>query len=222
MNQEIISKYNFVKTIVIDEGYESEISWQSNLCFENLDEQCFLRELAWVVLSAGMRERIVRNLFGRISECFFDFESCKIIVKNKDRCYKRSIKYFNSPPKISAIINSASKINKIGFSELKCMIENNPIETLQEFEYIGPTTSYHLAKNLGLDVAKPDRHLVRIAKMEGYSDVQEFCRDISNLIGDSVPVIDIVFWRFATIERDYLKILSNLNTDIPQEMELKL
>ena len=61
-----------------------------------------------------------------------------------------------------------------------------------------------MAKNIGIQVAKPDRHLVRMAKAAGYSDVQLFCRTISQLSGDSIPVVDIVLWRFATIEKDYL------------------
>ena len=72
-------------------------------------------------------------------------------------------------------------------------------------------TAYHLAKNIGLPVAKPNRHLIRIAQMEKYSDVQTLCGDISKLSGDSIPVVDIVLWRYATIERNYIDVLSSLN-----------
>ncbi len=205
-----ISKYFFAKTIVIDEGYLEEISWQSDLRFDDLDESSFLKELAWVVLSSGMKERVIRNLFGMISNCFFDWKSAKLIVDNEDQCFYEAIRYFNNKPKISAIIDSAWKINSIGFSQLKKMVRENPIETLQEFSYIGPITVYHLAKNIGLPLAKPDRHLTRIAKLEGYSDVQTFCNEISKISGDSIPVVDIVLWRFATIEKDYLNVLSEV------------
>jgi len=206
-----ISKYFFAKTIVINEGYSAEISWQSNQRFEALDESTFLKELAWVVLSSGMKERVIRNLFGMISDCFFNWKSAKLIVDNEDRCFDESIKYFNNKPKISAIIDSAQKINRTGFSHIKKMIGENPVETLQEFSYIGPITVYHLAKNIGLPLAKPDRHLTRIANLEGYSDVQKFCDEISRISGDSVPVVDIVLWRFATIEKDYLNVLSTVD-----------
>lgn len=206
----------FAKTIVMDEGYSAEISWQSNLNFEDLDESTFLKELAWVVLSSGMKEKVVRNLFDDISKCFFNWVSAKFIVDNKDRCFHEATKFFNNVPKISAIINAAHKINSIGFTEIKKKIRENPIETLQKFSYIGPVTVYHLAKNIGLPVAKPDRHLARIANMEGYSDVQMFCNEISELTGDSIPVVDIVLWRFATIEKDYLNVLFNVNIKNPR------
>ena len=208
---DFLLKYNFAKKIVIDEGYEDEIFWQSNVKFENIDESAFLRDFAWVVLYSGMRERVVRNLFSMISDCFFDWESAEQIVKNEDKCFNGAIKYFNNEPKISAIIDSAHRIETLGFSQIKKLISDNPLETLQSFYYIGPITVYHLAKNIGLPLAKPDRHLTRIANLEGFSDVQKFCNDISKVSGDSVPVVDIVLWRFATIEMDYLNILSSID-----------
>jgi len=213
MASEFLSKYLFAKTIVLDEGYSSEISWQSNLIFDDLDERTFLRELAWVILSSGMRERIIANLFDDISKCFFDWLSAEAIVVNKDRCFHKAIRFFNNKAKISAIIDGAHKINTISFDQLKKKIRENPIENLQKFSYIGPVIVYHLAKNIGLPVAKPDRHLTRIANKEGYSDVQKFCDEISKLSGDSIPVVDIVLWRFATIENDYLNVLSVVEND---------
>jgi len=213
MSSEIYSKYKFAKTIVIDEGYADEIFWQSNLELGDLNESTFLREIAWVVLSSGMKERVIRNLFGKISDSFLNWESAEIIVENEDKCFNDAIKYFNNKPKISAIIDSAHKINTLGFSKLKKMIQKNPIDTLLQFYYIGPITVYHLAKNIGMPLAKPDRHLKRIAKMEGYSDVQTFCYEISKVSGDSIPVVDIVLWRFATIEPDYLNVLNFIDNN---------
>jgi hypothetical protein len=213
MTTKVVRKYLVAKEIVINEGYGEEINWQANLCFDDINESIFMRELAWGVLSSGMRERVVRNLFGDISRCFFNWVSAGIIISNENKCFHEAIRYFNNEPKISAIIKAAKKINSLGFSRLKMMIRENPIETLQDFPYIGPITVYHLAKNIGLPVAKPDRHLTRIANMERYPDVQEFCNEISRLSGDSIPVVDIVLWRFATIESDYLNFFSGVDDD---------
>ena len=69
-------------------------------------------------------------------------------------------------------------------------------------------------------VAKPDRHLTRIANRAGYTEVQKFCIEISRLSGDSIPVVDIVLWRFATIESDYLNVLSAVNNNFEALEEL--
>jgi hypothetical protein len=201
---EIALKYLFAKDIVIIEGYQDEILWQSSLCFNNIDESMFLRELAWVILSSGMREKVIHGLFANISNCFYNWNSSEIIVANKYECYHSALRYFNNTLKIQAIINAAIRVQAIGFYELKISIRRDPIRTLRQFSYIGPITVYHLAKNIGLPFAKPDRHLTRIANAEGFEDVQAFCKHISESTGDSVPVVDIVLWRFATLDKNYI------------------
>jgi thermostable 8-oxoguanine DNA glycosylase len=64
---------------------------------------------------------------------------------------------------------------------------------------MGPTTACHLAKNLGVVLVKPDRHLTRIAVKTGYKSAERMCRTIAEVVGDSLSVIDIVIWRYATI-----------------------
>lgn len=211
MNEELKIKYEFAKTIVIDEGFQDEILWQSQLNFYDLTESSFLREIAWVILTCGMKERIIRNIFEAISHCFFQWSSAQKIINNREKCHVSALKIFNNEQKITAILNAADQVKRNGFENIKGEIHSNPIPFLKTFDYIGPVTVYHLAKNIGLPVAKPDRHLVRIAKQENYLDVQSFCGDISRMSGDPIPVVDIVFWRFATIEHNYLNVLSSLN-----------
>jgi len=206
-------KYLFAKTIVVDEGFRNEIIWQSNLRFDEINESTFLREIAWVILTSGMKESVIRNRFGLFSECFYNWESAQKIISNREKCQDLALKIFNNKQKVIAIINAADQVENVGFKKIKRMIEIDPITTLQKFNYIGPITVYHLAKNIGLPVAKPDRHLVKIAQMANYSDVQTFCKDISKLSGDPIPVVDIVFWRFATINNNYLNVLSSLNLE---------
>ena len=69
----------------------------------------------------------------------------------------------------------------------------------RDFLSFGPITSVHLSKNIGLPLAKPDRHLVRLANDFGYESAEELCEQISSLVGDSVAVVDVVLWRYATI-----------------------
>ena len=216
-NNSLMLKYAFAKTIVQDEGFQDEILWQSNIIFDNLNESSFLREIAWVILTCGMKETIIRNRFEAFSSCFYYWSSAQKITSNREKCESSALKIFNNQQKISAILNAAENVKNIGFEKFKKKLQSDPLNVLQMFDYIGPVTVYHLAKNIGLPVAKPDRHLVRIAQMENYGDVQTFCGDISRLSGDSIPVVDIVFWRFATIDNDYLNVLSSLNCGDPSD-----
>jgi hypothetical protein len=75
-------------------------------------------------------------------------------------------------------------------------IKADALSILETLPFIGSITKFHLAKNLGLEVAKPDRHLVRLADRFGYKDVQTMCRDIFEFCGDKIAVADLVLWRF--------------------------
>lgn len=196
--------YSEVKTYVISSGFQDEIKWQAKLCFDNITESNFLREGAWVILNSGMRESVIRKYFQDLSFCFFEWESAKKIAEARGFCYESAIDIFNNDRKISAIIDMSVRICDLGFNKLKEFLEQSPIEFLQTFQYIGAVTSYHLAKNLGLQIAKPDRHLVRLSDLLGFENVQDMCSVIAKDSGDTIPVVDIVLWRFATLERDYL------------------
>ena len=192
------------KEFVISMGCEKEIIWQKGRSLEEIDESSFLRELAWVVLSSGFREKVIRNIFPEISKVFFYWEDPQRIVAEEKTCLLQALKIFNNKSKMSAIVIAARRIDEIGFNQLKERIREDPLETFTQFPFIGPITAYHLAKNIGIPIAKPDRHLVRIADLNGFTDVQEFCRQVSELSGDSVSVVDIIFWRFATSCPDYI------------------
>jgi hypothetical protein len=84
-------------------------------------------------------------------------------------------------------------------------ILKDPLGCLIAFPFIGPTTVFHLAKNIGVRVAKPDRHLMRLASASGFDDVQTFCGCISDFLGEDIRKIDSVLWRFATIHSDYIE-----------------
>jgi hypothetical protein len=54
--------YLTAKERVIEAGFADEIDWQEEVSLEDLDESTFLRESAWVVLSSGFRETVLRGL----------------------------------------------------------------------------------------------------------------------------------------------------------------
>lgn len=203
---DIVDAYYRAKEIVLSAGYSKEIAWQESRSFDKVTEQEFLREYAWVVLSTGMHERVIRQRYGAISKCFYYWQSAKTIIQQENNCRRFALKCFNNQRKIDSIIQTVHMIELLGFNSLKESVRQNPLAMLQSLPFIGPTTCYHLAKNIGLPFAKPDRHLVRLANSVGYSDVQQFCRDISECVNDSIPVVDIVLWRFATVTNSYLNL----------------
>lgn len=200
----LASAYVRAKLKVLASGYAPEIMWQETLRIEELTEVDLLRECAWVILSSGMRESVVRKRFPDIGRAFLDWASAQEIVYHRRQCVRTALSFFRHERKIEAIAQSAQIIYSKGFEVLRDEIVYDPIGTLRQFPYLGPATSFHMAKNIGLPFAKPDRHLCRLASLAGYERPSDLCGAIAEYLGDSVSVVDVVLWRFAILHPDYL------------------
>lgn len=204
----LLDSYRFMKDKVVSSGYTEEIKWQEYTESNTVKESQFLEEAAWVVLSSGFKESILRKKFKNISLCFCNWASAQEISEEASVVRNCALHVFGNTKKIDSILKIAAIIAETGFDDYWGNVCKNPIDELQKLPFIGKITSYHLAKNLGFDVAKPDRHLLRIANLFGFEDnVYELCKSISNATGDKIGVVDIVIWRYATIDTNYLETL---------------
>ena len=180
--------YDFIKTYLKKTKYKHEIEWCENIpSLEEIDKESFFREYAWVVINSGMKNKIAEKIYANFwNSGNLNFGAIKHALKNKalKQVYNRLDYYFH---------HLKQSENKLFY--------------LKSLSFIGDITKYHLARNLGLDYAKPDRHLVRIAKFFDYNNVQTFCKDVSELSHDKIGVVDLVFWRFATLFKNYLDLL---------------
>lgn len=195
--------YLEAKSRVVESGFGNEIRWQAQVSPDGIDERTFLREAAWVILSSGMRESVIRDKFPAFSKAFCDWKCAMAIYRQRSICADRAMSVFGHQGKIAAILALAEHVYRNGFEAVERRLKAEGPEFLQRFPYLGPATSMHLAKNLGLDVVKPDRHLIRASRAARFESPSAFCAAIAEEIGDRVAVIDIVVWRFATIERRY-------------------
>jgi len=168
-----------------------------------MTEPMVLREAAWVILSSGMRESVIRAKFCRFSEAFLDWHCAKSICRNELTCRERASAVFGHQGKINAILTFAHYLSDVGLYFFLAELKQIGAKFLQRFPYLGPATSKHLAKNLGIAVAKPDRHLIRIAHAANVHCVDKLCAVISDSIGEAVATVDLVLWRYATLNRRY-------------------
>ncbi len=195
--------YLRAKSAVLGSPYAAELIHA--VAERDVTESLFLREVAWVVMSAGMRESVVRSKFPGVSSSFLEWRCASAIVTFQGECVAAARRYFGHAAKLNSIVRAARIVDETGFESLMAAFAADPIATLRRFPYIGPVTAQHLAKNLGVKTAKADRHLVRISMAAGFSSVDEFCNLIAGFVGDDVRTVDAVFWRFATIFPNYLE-----------------
>jgi hypothetical protein len=177
-------------------GLVNEIRWQRQSSLESFTESEFLRESAWVIMCSGFRESVVRRLFDQLSLCFCDWESASSIARNSTVCKWSASAVFGNGRKLDAIASVSQTISRAGFVRFKRSVLTDPISQLQKLSYIGPVTAWHLAKNLGMDVAKPDRHLLRVSTLLGFKDVLTFCSEIAAKFNEETKVVDLIVWRY--------------------------
>jgi hypothetical protein len=165
---------------VLDAGYGDEIVWQESLkpC-DNADE--FVRQYIWVVINSGMKNQIARLIEERIYKALGEGRDISEVFHHKGKI--DAIK--------GMILHGKVSYNEWAKAEDK-------IERLASLPYIGDITKWHLAKNLGVDCVKPDRHLVRIA--EKYRTTpNELCASIAKQTGQRKATVDLVIWRAANL-----------------------
>lgn len=193
---ELIRAYLAAKRSVVDSGYAHEVAWQAEVA-PPLTPQRFVQEASWVILCTGMSEAIVSRLFPRFVEQLGDL-SPEWLVAHTAIARSRALCIFGHEQKIDSILRIAERARILGSDGLRCCMQD-PEPFLVGLPYIGPVTWRHLAKNLGAPLAKADRHLRRFAAATGRPSVDELCAEISSWLGDPIPVVDIVLWRWSVL-----------------------
>lgn len=191
--------YLDAKQCVIEAGFAHEIDWQEDVRFTDLTEEKFLHEYTWVVFSSGFRESVLRRKFDDLAVAFGGLTNASYVASNRSNCRRLALQEFGHRGKVDAVLHVCDMIEAQGFESLREQLCTGGVEFIDLLPFMGPATSYHLAKNIGLDVVKPDRHLVRIAAASGFESPDDLCECINEAVGDALSVIDIVIWRYATL-----------------------
>jgi len=174
------SEYRYLCDKIIRAGYSSEIEWAKNI------EPCksclkFAWEAIWTIICSGMKAQVARIIERRVYNAIYDVLPVYSAFKHKGKA--AAIEYIWG--------------NREGLFKEYYKAEDK-LEYLKTLPWIGDITKYHLAKNLGLDVIKPDRHLVRIAAQYNTTPL-EMCQKLSRETGHKLALIDTVIWRAANL-----------------------
>lgn len=211
--------YFMAKKYIIQKGFSDEIDWQEQVNFSSLNAKTFLKEYSWVVLASGMSDKVVSKVFPKIEAILCNWNNLEYIAKNYSFLEKCLLSIFNNKHKIKALLDTSLIVYSLGFETIKIQIQKKELIYLKTFKFIGDTTCYHLAKNIGLEFAKPDRHLLRISKEIGFDSPHTLCKIISDYISEKIQVVDLVLWRYATLDINYEKKLSELKNALAMDIK---
>ena len=172
--------YLELKKTLIEKGYANEVVWAENVNLVN-DSETFLFEFAWVVINSGMKNQVAEIIYKKVLEAWIDHKIAHDVFNHKGKADAMEMVRNNRRTIFSEYLKAKDKL-----------------EYLKTLPWIGDITKYHLAKNLGLDYCKPDRHLSRIAK--NYKTTPyAMCKKIADRIGDRIGTVDVVIWRAANL-----------------------
>ena len=159
-------------------GYGDDIKWAETVS----EPECatdFAKEAIWVILNSGMKNSVAQGIAIKVYVALDTGQSVTTVFGHKGKAAA-----------IDYIWHERHRL----FREF--LAAEDPIEFGARLPWIGPITKYHLAKNLGADVVKPDRHLKRIADAHG-TDPTTLCQCLADATGDRIGTVDYVLWRAA-------------------------
>ncbi len=177
----LIGQYQEIRAAIIDAGYESEIEWAENVkAPDNADD--FAGEAIWVILCSGMKEQIARKISDKVWGAI-----------RKGRPVHSVFGHHGKAAAIETIWRDRENL----FDSFKRA--NDKVEFCQCLPWIGGITKWHLAKNYGVDCAKPDIHLSRLATHYGTTQAN-LCAELAKASGDRIATVDLVIWRACNLE----------------------
>lgn len=176
-------QFEDLRQFVVSKGYADDIYWSENLrkC-DNYSN--FFEEAAWVICNSGMKNQVARKIYWKIIAAILDQKPASTVFNHKGKA--QAIEYIWK--------NKEGLFGKF----LECKNNDEILSFLKTLPWIGDITKYHLAKNLGMDVCKPDRHLSRIADMFKTTP-EKLCQKLSKETGARVATVDYVIWRAANL-----------------------
>lgn len=161
---------------VREAGYTDAVKWSENIKAPATAAK-LAAEAIYVICNSGMSNRVAVPIFERCMAALRRRESASTVFGHQDK---------------AAAIDEIWRRRVSLFRELRKT--DDLIEFCARLPWVGPVTKYHLAKNLGADVAKPDVHLNRLAEQEGVT-AQQLCVRLASDSGYKVSTCDLILWR---------------------------
>ncbi|TNJ28916.1 hypothetical protein GMRT_15335 [Giardia muris] len=153
----------------------------------------FMREYIYVVVASGFRGAVAATLTDRLHACL-DFEA-GVIKESMESIFKNKAKTLAITKTFYSLKDNYEDASK----------EWRVPADLQALPFIGPTTCWHLARNIGLQSSvKPDLHMKRLFnrlfKRSDASFIQERIVELAKALGQPPGVVDFKLWVYLSHE----------------------
>ena len=171
--------------------------------FKRLDSRAFIEGYCWVIYVSGFRVAVVRPHWPAMSKAYKDFELLRIARTSTSKTLLRALP-IKSERKARGFLEGCRIVADWGWPQCHVGLiwerrrrEDDAVMTvLEELPYIGSITKYHLGMRIGIDVAKPDRHVTRTANRFG-GEVDEMVDYLTGRFGHSRRYVDGAIFEYC-------------------------
>jgi hypothetical protein len=155
---------------------DEDIEWSENAGPPD-DAEDFALEAIFVICNSGMKNTVARRIFEKVKAALQVGQSARTV--------------FGHSGKVGAIDRVWAERDQLFVAYTAA---TDKVAFCETIPWIGGITKYHLAKNFGAQVAKPDVHLQRLADLHGVS-AQALCERLAKATGYKVATVDLLLWR---------------------------
>lgn len=154
----------------------SDIDWSENVA-PPADAEDLALEAIFVICNSGMKNTVARLIYDRVRAAIRDGVPVSDVFRHAGK---------------AAAIEAIWRDRQKHLADFHAA--GDKVAWCETLPWIGGITRYHLAKNFGVDVAKPDVHLQRLADREA-TTAQALCERLAGETGYRVATIDLILWR---------------------------
>jgi hypothetical protein len=176
-----LDEFTFLQVVhrLCELGFRGDIDWSENAAPPATPED-FAEEAIFVICNGGMKNTVARKIYDR--------------VMPQVRAGKPVAEVFGHRLKCRAIEKIWAERSIAFFTYDLIETDEERIEFLGRLPHIGKITKFHLAKNFGVNVAKPDVHLQRLADHHRET-VQGLCERLAEASRYKARTVDVLLWR---------------------------
>lgn len=155
---------------------QDDIAWAEAIK-EPVDADDFALEAIFVICNSGMKSTVARGIYERVVKQIYAGAPVREVFKHDGKVKAIEAIWFDRKPLYAQFLSATDKL-----------------AFCAALPFIGGITKYHLAKNFGAQVAKPDVHLQRLADHEGVT-AQQLCELLAAATGYRIATVDTILWR---------------------------
>lgn len=155
------------------------------------DADAFASEAIFVICNSGMKNTVARQIYNRVQDALDTGTPVLDVFKHVGK---------------AAAIETIWRDREALYARLLAIVLTNDgvdagdrlLDFCESLPWIGGITKYHLAKNFGADVAKPDVHLKRLAEREGCT-AHALCERLAIATAWRIATVDLLLWRACAL-----------------------